>query len=72
MEKVYREVAVAACDAFAGALQFAVADPAHCGAAVAGLSHGAGVRHRRRQAAEFGEVGDGGVITLSISATAVR
>ena len=48
-------------DSDAGALRRAVADPACGAAAVAGVSHGVRARDGCGQAAESGEVGDGGV-----------
>ena len=49
----------------------AVADPARGAAAAARLPHGARARHRRRQAAEPGEVGHGGVAAMRYDAIVV-
>jgi hypothetical protein len=48
-------------DPDAGALRAAVADPARGAAAAARVSHRVRARHRRRQAAQPREVGDGGI-----------
>ncbi len=48
-------------DTPAGALRRAVADPARGAAAAARLPHRARARHRRRQAAQSGEIGHSGI-----------